>query len=227
VTDVPTTWDAPPAVTRLDDGTVDVWHLPLDRAVPSADVLSADERARAARLRFPRDAARWTAARAWTRTILAGYVDREAAGLVLTAAPREKPTLTGPVGAPAFNVSHSGDVALLAVGRGLDVGVDVEQVTAMDDAEILLVARRVLPARDVDDLLRTAPDLRCARFHRVWVRHEARVKCRGTGLGEPEEAFDDSDDGAVVVDLDVGADHRGALAVSRAPVRLRLWSPSA
>ncbi len=56
-----------------------------------------------------------------------------------------------------FNLSHSGELALIAITAGLDVGVDVE---------------------------RTDPK-RTPAFYRSWVRREARAKCTGAGILSP------------------------------------------
>lgn len=90
------------------------------------------------------------------REILGRYLDLPAEELRFETNRHGKPRLATPAGKPAFNLSHSGSLALVAVA-GREVGVDVE---------------RVRTKRPLD-------------FYRRWADREARVKCLGTGLTGP------------------------------------------
>src|SRR5579863_5529204 len=116
----------------LPEDEVQLWRVDLEAI--SADesrwlqVLSADEVTRASRFHFSRDRQRFVAARAWLRIILAGYLRTDPNGLSFSYSKKEKPSL-GPSFAGsdvAFNVSHSGGIAMLAFTRGREIGVDVE-----------------------------------------------------------------------------------------------------
>ena len=212
-------WTSPDArtATSLVPGRLHLWRVDLDG--PDADTvattdgrdLSVDERQRAARFRSPEDARRWAVSRVALRQILAGYVDEEAAALVFELGPHDKPGLAGPTGRDLrFNLSHSAAIALVAVSVGHPVGVDVEWIR--DDLDVLALARRALPAWAVGELLSAPPGARTRVFFRLWVRHEASVKCLGTGLGT--ESVDDDADGPVVADVALGIGYAGALAVA-------------
>jgi 4'-phosphopantetheinyl transferase len=101
---------------------VDIWQWRLDHG--AIELLSADERARAGQFMFDRDRRRYIAARARLRIILARYVGQAPAALQFHYGPHGKPALDG----ISFNLSHSADLALLAVSRGTVVGVDIERV---------------------------------------------------------------------------------------------------
>src|SRR5688572_19960111 len=106
-------------------------------AEPLAGLLSPDERQRAARFVFERDRRRYTVARARLRQLL---------GERLGAAPESLQLVYNHHGKPAlarrprqrdlrFNVSHCGAVAAYAFAEGREVGVDVEEVRVLPDAD--------------------------------------------------------------------------------------------
>ena len=113
----------------------------------------------------------------------------------------------------SFNLSHSGELALIALAPGeVEVGVDVERLRRRRDPARL--AARWLPPVDAAAVAAAADRDREEVFHRAWTRHEARVKCTGTGLSGPPPA-----DGIVARQLDVGPDYAAAVAFDLAAGR--------
>jgi 4'-phosphopantetheinyl transferase len=167
-----------------------------------AEHLDAGERERAQRLA---DRQRWIVARAALRIVLAGELGVAPAEVAFALGEHGKPELPG--SALRFNLSHSGDRALIALASGVEVGVDVERT-----------ARR---SRAVERSLTTGeraamrgPD-RHVELLQIWCRKEALAKAMGGGLGWAPEDFDTSrPEGHVIEDLDVGEGYVGAVAVA-------------
>jgi 4'-phosphopantetheinyl transferase len=159
---------------------VDVWLVSLE-ADPSdepanepgdnhASVLSPDEKLRAARFRFESDRARWIRARTALRTILADYACLPPAQIQFVLGPHGKPGLaTG--GDIEFSLSHAGGWAMVAVTRGVPVGIDIERIR--DNVDMAALLRRL----GVTDL----PEGRSNLF-RAWNRREAMTKAVGGAL---------------------------------------------
>jgi 4'-phosphopantetheinyl transferase len=149
--------------------------------------LSADERRRAARLRFARDRERFIAARAWLRTILGAELDVPPRVVRFRYEPNGKPALdaagTGADGNVAFNLSHAGDVVLVAVGRGCRIGVDVERI--LDDLDTRSLEPHCLAGEEIAALAALPTVERRRAFFRCWTRKEAYLKGVGTGLAGP------------------------------------------
>ena len=161
----------------MSPSTVEVWVAPLDvDAPPLVACLSARERRRAARFRTARDARRFAAAHGWLRHVL-GAVLGLSPGDVRLADGAGKPHLAGGRG-PRFNLSYSGEVALVAVSLH-EVGVDVERVDRPGALEAAAVACTPSEQAALDRL--SAPE-RAAAFLRLWTMKEAYLKARGTGL---------------------------------------------
>lgn len=170
----------------LGGGEVHVWRASLELDATSvgvlAQILSADELQRALRFRRPPDCHRFVAARAILRFILGSYLDVEPARIVLTRSRFEKPALClsderGPL---HFNLSHSQGLALYAVSRSFEVGIDIEHIQPR--LESLHLAEQFLPLEDVSRLRRLLLPQRADAFFQAWTRMEARQKASGKGL---------------------------------------------
>jgi 4'-phosphopantetheinyl transferase len=177
----------------LPPDEVHVWRAELDlspeRVDALADVLIADERARAARFHFERDRHRWTVARARLRLLLARYLGGPPDRFRFALGAHGKPALARPEDTDLrFNVSHSRGLALYAVSRGREVGVDVEGLRA--DFATDEIAERFFSPAERRALRAVPPELRCEAFFACWSRKEAYIKARGLGLAIPLDAFD-------------------------------------
>ena len=153
---------------------VHVWALDLSRSPGEVGgLLSSGDLRRAESMLARRS--EWVVARGGLRALLGRYLGEDPATLRLAG--DGKPRLEPP--SPLrFNLSHSGDVALLAVATEREVGVDVEEVHRDRDVEAL--ARRMLLGSERAAVLEA--DDRELAFYRHWVAKEAFVKATGRGI---------------------------------------------
>ena len=216
----PSPWEQAPLGPDLPLREVHVWQTSVDNWSGVHDELSEEERARAARFRFARDRRRWVAARTLVRRVLARYLGVETKGLVLGAHDDGRPLVLLPREADwlSFSLSHAGDVAVVAVTRDQRVGVDVERVRS--DVDVVAVAHRAFGEAIANELAGETEPRRSQRFFEVWTREEARGKCRGTGLIEPDDPR--RLDAPAVTDLRVGKGYAAALAGAFQPEDVRL-----
>ena len=87
-----------------------------------------------------------------------------------------------------FNLSHSGDLALLGVTRDQEIGVDLEQI--QDRIATEQIAKRFFSPREVAMLCALPPPVRQEAFFKCWTRKEAFIKGIGVGLSLPLDKFD-------------------------------------
>jgi 4'-phosphopantetheinyl transferase len=180
---------------------VEVWLAELTGA-PQRELLSPDELERAARLARPEP---WIAARAALRTVLARRLNLPARTITFAAGPHGKPEL--PDRRLRFNLTHSGERALIALADGVEVGIDVERTDRRSRA-----IERTLTEGERAALL---PHDRHRALLQVWCRKEALAKAIGGGLGWAPETFDTTRPGAyALADLELGDEYVGALAVA-------------
>jgi 4'-phosphopantetheinyl transferase len=169
-----------------DEVLIFVTPLPLTRAfaLPHPQ-LDADENQRAARFVFAIDRARYIASHLALRHALGAQLGVAPAKVVFQrVAPGAKPRLAPPT--LEFNLSQSGALALVAVARGREVGVDVEEQAAIDATPI---ESQLAPAERAA-LAALTPAQRVLAMRRLWVRKEAFLKACGAGLARPLADFE-------------------------------------
>lgn len=189
-------WLPPPADLAVTGDEVHVWRAWLDRPACHVKdmqrILSADELDRAACFRFEKDHWRFVVARALLRAILSRYLNVEPDQLRFRTGDHGKPSLTPAFAQAAlhFNLSHSDGLALYAVARGREVGIDVERVCPIAEADQII--ERLFSASE-KAAFRTHPDnSRQELFFTCWARKEAYAKARGEGLFLAPDQFDRS-----------------------------------
>jgi 4'-phosphopantetheinyl transferase len=172
---------------------IHVWHAALDRdesvLARLQATLSPDERARADRFRFAKDKNHYTVARGLLRELLGKYLQQDPASLEFSYGPHGKPALAGK-NAPSglsFNLSHSFGLAVYAIARGRNLGIDVERIQPESAGED--IARRFFSPREVSDLRALPAEARTEAFFLCWTRKEAYIKALGTGLYTPLDGF--------------------------------------
>src|SRR4051794_40039157 len=180
-------WPDGPTDPVLGERDVHVWRASLDRDAEELarfeSLLSADERTRAARFVFPRDANRFIATRGILRSLVARYVPRwTASTVVFTYGPHGKPEAQlDPADCPLrFNLSHANALAIFGFTRGREVGIDLEAIArkvAYDE-----VAERFFSAAEITELRGLPEEHRAEGFHLCWTRKEAYVKALGSGI---------------------------------------------
>jgi 4'-phosphopantetheinyl transferase len=204
---------------RLAANEVHIWRIDL---TPTGNdirqyrtLLSADEVQRADAFHFVRDRWRFTVARAALRQILGGYLNLPAQELRFCYGPKGKPDLANGQERSGikFNLSHSSDIALLAVASGLSVGIDVERINIEFATED--IASRYFSTTEVQALRGVASGQRGEAFFACWTRKEAYIKALGEGLSVPLDTF------AVAFTPEIPA---AILQVEGNPAEVERWS---
>lgn len=195
--------------------TVEVVASRLDLDPGAVDALAGwlhdDECRRAGRFRLARDRRRYVVARGLLRTLLAERLGTHPRSVELCCGAHGKPRLApGSAGDLRFNVSHTGDFALFAFSRGREVGVDVEAVLPMRDADT--VARHFFSRSELRAYRALEPGAREAGFFTCWTRKEAYLKALGGGLQSPLSEFD-APPGWSLSSFSPAPGHTAALAV--------------
>ncbi len=168
-------WQNPPDDLNLGESDVHVWQVNLDAIAFSIEMLSVDERSRADRFKFAQHQQRFIAGRGFLRSLLSRYLNADPSSLEFYYGSHGKPFLKET--SIQFNLAHSQHLAVYAVTRDRAVGIDVEQVRAVEQLEAL-VQRFFLPSEA--RTIQAQPDL----FFQYWTCKEAFLKATGTGLSK-------------------------------------------
>jgi 4'-phosphopantetheinyl transferase len=170
----------------------EVWHIRIGEdplPSPTLEVLSPDERQRAARFVRETDRRRFQLCHAALRHILGEWLGEAPERLRFVTGRWGKPALDQPFAAAGleFNLSHAAGLGLVAVTRGRCLGIDVEAVRRLKD--MAGIARRVLAAGDYEVFAGLPPEQAVETFWRAWTANEACLKAVGSGLGSGERAI--------------------------------------
>jgi 4'-phosphopantetheinyl transferase len=183
-------WPRAEPVPRLETNSVHVWAWELDRRPLDSDwsLLSNQETLRARRFVYPVDCDRYVCAHATMRTLLGGYIGIDAARITFTTLAYGKPQFELTPGAQPihFNLTHSANIAALAISRDHILGIDVERIRPIDPD----VAAHHFSPQELLILSRLPASLWPAGFYRCWTSKEALLKGEGMGLNLALDGFD-------------------------------------
>ena len=227
------------------DHEIHLWLVNLNqdagREEQLREELSCEELQRAKRLQFDSARRRFVVRRSVLRHILASYLSVTPGTLQFSMGADGKPSIPKHFNCfdVKFNCSHSGDLALIAVACGCEVGVDLEQHRPFP--EWLDLARRYFSKHESVQLLKVPSGARSAAFFDCWTRKEAFVKAVGLGLSFPLNAFTVSlaaDQPAALLEvegdptaanhwsmvaLDLGLDYSGAVVYEGRNLNIRYF----
>jgi 4'-phosphopantetheinyl transferase len=182
-------WKKPPPDVKLLDGDVHIWRACLDQPASCfqqlAATLSADERLRAERFRFDKDRRHFSVGRGALRVILGRYLNHEPGQLDFCYNAYGKPRLASDENPPQihFNVAHAGGFALYAATRAQEIGIDLEHIRPVADAE--QIVHRYFSARERAVYDELPANQRQRAFFDYWTCKEAYIKAVGRGLSCP------------------------------------------
>jgi 4'-phosphopantetheinyl transferase len=180
-------WPPAPAKAFLSSSHVQVWAASLQATAEDLETftgtLSPTEAERVKRFRFEPVRRRFIAARGLLRAILARCLQADPCALAFEYGALGKPRLAGAWAGSGvhFNLAHSADVALVAVTRTGEVGVDVEEVRVLKDADELV--QRFFSAREQAAFRVLPEEQKPLAFFNLWTRKEAWLKATGEGIG--------------------------------------------
>jgi 4'-phosphopantetheinyl transferase len=187
-------WPLPPEGWAACDAEVHLWLAELEQPEHTLQrltgVLAGDELVRAQRFRFERDRRHFIVARGVLRSILSRYLQILPEEVQFEYGLRGKPTLATGCGDGRlrFNLSHSHELALYAVTYDRELGVDIECMRPLDDAES--IATHFFSAREQKALRDLPTHLKHQGFFNCWTRKEACIKATGEGLYQSLDGFD-------------------------------------
>jgi 4'-phosphopantetheinyl transferase len=186
-------WAYRPADLVLNDDEVHVWCASLNQSASSmerlAHSLSLEECKKAERFYFAKDRLRFIVRRGLLRTILSYYLDIQPDQIRFRYGSHGKPELAEMSLRTTlrFNLSHSRGLALYAVTHLRSVGIDVEYVRPITDAEEMV--QRYFSPQEKAAFLGLPASLRLWGFFNCWTRKEAYLKALGDGLARPLDSF--------------------------------------
>jgi len=185
-------WIVPTDEANKLNKNVHIWLIRYDQSdqifADSKHILSKEEKERSSRFHFDIDHKRFSV----TRSLLKKYL-----GKIISRPPREihfkfnkygKPELLNSPKEIHFNVTHSGNLGMIAITDLAPIGIDVEQFRSeMTTGDI---AKRFFSKMEVEAFLELEENEKLQGFFNCWTRKEAFIKAVGKGLSLPLNTFD-------------------------------------
>lgn len=179
-------WPLAPEHLVIDYGAVHVWRADLnqecDRVMKLWNRLAPDEQKKANRFYFKSDRVHFIVARGALRDILSHYLDVSPQSIEFSYGPFGKPDLMGRAAGShlRFNVSHSNGIAVYAIARNREIGVDLELIR--EEPALLDIAERFFSPLEILALREIPRERQSVAFFNCWTRKEAYVKALGDGI---------------------------------------------
>jgi 4'-phosphopantetheinyl transferase len=187
-------WSLPPDELALSENEIHIWRNPLDRdgftIKKYGKILSQEEFARAVRFHFERDKRRFVMSRVGLRMVLGWYLGLSPDQIRFHYGEYGKPSLGNEHkgGLIQFNMAHSSELAICAFVRNISVGVDIEKIRTLPDAD--QIAERFFSAAEYSDYQTVFDAQKSLAFFNCWTRKEAFIKAIGEGLSYPLHKFE-------------------------------------
>jgi 4'-phosphopantetheinyl transferase len=159
---------------------VNIWKINVrDFSLIPEYILSKDELLKANRFLHSKDRASFVSRRATLRILLSRYTDIPPSEIEFITGTNKKPEIRSETNKIRFNVSHSGELILIAISD-TEIGVDIERrEPSFNYSDIL---RHSFSEQEINQIEQAA-DSRDF-FFRLWTRKEALCKAGSKGLDD-------------------------------------------
>jgi len=238
-------WPPRASAPPLAPNEIHVWATTLTPTSADfetrAKTLSAEETERAHKFKFEKHRNRFIAGRGALRQILAPYLGANPTDLLFSYSSNGKPQLANDSAIKGihFNLAHSENVALVAVTRIGNVGVDVEHVRPVENVDHLVA--RFFSARENEAFQKVPDREKPVAFFNLWTRKEALLKATGEGItrslslvevsflpGEPAQLLAIAGDAAKAAewalrDFSPAKSFAGAVAIRSRNIIVQYW----
>ncbi|MFC4097878.1 4'-phosphopantetheinyl transferase family protein [Euzebyella saccharophila] len=174
----------------LLSNSVDIWSIDTAKfphdLTSYFQLLSQEEQLRSQRFKFEKDKRLNILARSGLRLLAGQYLNCTPVSIQMGYAAYDKPYF---LDYPEFkfNISHSGEMVVLAFVIKLELGVDVEYIKT--DFEVMEIADNFFASDEIENLKKIEKELQFEAFYRCWTRKEAFIKAKGSGLSFPLADF--------------------------------------
>lgn len=178
-----------PLSQPLVDSDLHVWSASLtgsrEELSHYSSLLSADEKTRAEKFYFERDQRRYIFGRGILRTLIANYLKINASKIAFIYGAYGKPALEKAYQNKIlqFNLAHSNDWALYIFGWDRPLGIDLEHIRPLQDADDF--AKQFFSQEESSWISSVSIDQKWNAFYKLWTCKEAFLKANGSGLTVP------------------------------------------
>lgn len=179
---------------ELGDNEIHIWvnylNVHQTRLKHLYPLLTAEEKERSERFKFYKHRKLFIASHGFMHTVLSYYIDTPMGEIQLGYNDHGKPSIIESQNPQQimFNLSHSGHLAILAVCKNHNLGVDIEFKERKTDWQGII--KRFFTQNEQDAIFKLPEELRKDAFYQTWTRKEAHMKVTGQGLSLSPTQFE-------------------------------------
>ena len=236
-------WKKTPDTLSLSKDYIDVWLCDLKQLSGEINnfysILAEDEHERADKLKVEDKKQQYIITRGALRQRLGLLTNIDPKDFVFEYFEHGKPVLNNDARFTdiTFNVSHSNDLALIAIAQEQNIGIDIEKINHELNHQALMT-RFFSEAEQTE--FQTMPDANRAKaFCACWTRKEAFIKAVGDGVSYGLDNFDiavdpenqipeinlhkSSDETWSAINLPINDEYMACLVNDRNNISVRCW----
>ncbi len=169
---------------------VHIWFINLNKTIEVIDslkqFLSENEISKASKFRFEKDKNCSIITRGALRYLSGKYLKMNPENIIFKYGDHGKPNLDMKTDLK-FNVSHSGNLAVIGFVLKNDIGVDIEQLKY--DFEVMDIVNNYFSQHEIETLKKLPIEEQTNGFYRCWTRKESFIKAKAKGLSFPLDSF--------------------------------------
>lgn len=180
-----------------------IWHIPFNKCLIDARILSSDEILRANEYKFEIHKNRFMVRRCVLRQILSFYFNKSPQDLTFSYSEYGKPYISVDSLPLQFSLSHSDEMTVLGLTKFSPIGLDVEYIKPLKEMQLL--AEQFFSKAEFCKFISLPEKDKLGAFYNIWTRKEAFVKAVGKGLSYPLHKFSVSfceNETPIVIDID-------------------------
>jgi 4'-phosphopantetheinyl transferase len=171
---------------NLKSNTVHVYHINTNTYKNYTSLISEDEKKKASKFRFEIDQKTSIISRGALRLIASSYLKTSPEKIAFKYNEFGKPSFDMDTNLK-FNISHSGNIAVLGFVKDFEIGIDIENIKR--DFDVLDIANNFFSELEVQSLLKLPKENQFEGFYRCWTRKESFIKAKAKGLSFPLDSF--------------------------------------
>lgn len=207
----------------LKESSVHLWRVFIPELLSQVELfsqlLNPAEMERANRFRFDIHRNRYIIARAVLRQILSLYTDVPAEEVAFSLGEYGKPYLRDNPLDLQFNLSHSHDLAVYAIVKQCEIGIDIEK---MEDEANDALAQRFFNEQEYQQFLKLPEVEKMTGFYAIWAAKEALIKAKGEGFFAAAKN-QQSEEGYHLVHFDAHPGYQAAFATKQSIAEIVCW----
>lgn len=181
----------PDSLFKFSSNEIHVWFININITLNKKitilnNYLSEDENLKTSKFKFKKDKNCSIITRGALRLLSGKYLNLNPKNIKFNYGEYGKPDFDFETNLK-FNVSHSGNMAVIGFVLNDDIGIDVEKIKT--DFDVFDIVSNYFSSLEIESLKELPTKEQVKGFYRCWTRKESFIKAKAKGLSFPLDSF--------------------------------------